>query len=99
MKVIALDELDIKEQLLSIPGWKRENDGIVRAYHFDNFVEAFGFISRVALLAQQANHHPEWSNVYARVNIKLTTHDCQGLSQRDFELARQIDQLSLPDNF
>ena len=60
---------------------------------FDNFVEAFGFMSRVALLAEAANHHPEWSNVYNRVDIYLTTHDAGGLTQRDFSLAGQIDRL------
>ena len=60
---------------------------------FDDFVEAFGFMSRVALLAEQRNHHPEWSNVYNRVSITLTTHDTGGLSDLDVDMARSIDAL------
>jgi 4a-hydroxytetrahydrobiopterin dehydratase len=68
----------------------------VRSFKFADFVEAFGFMTRVALLAEKADHHPEWSNVYNRVDILLTTHDCDGLSQRDLDLARKIDKLVAP---
>ncbi|MDH5171990.1 MAG: 4a-hydroxytetrahydrobiopterin dehydratase, partial [Gammaproteobacteria bacterium] len=61
---------------------------------FKDFVEAFGFMSRVALLAEAMNHHPEWSNVYNRVDIHLTSHDAGGISERDFTLANRIDRLS-----
>ena len=70
-----------------------EPEGLRRTWSFTNFVEAFGFMSRVALLAERADHHPEWSNVYGRVDIVLTTHDAGGLSTRDIALARQIDAL------
>ena len=60
---------------------------------FADFVEAFGFMTRVALLAETANHHPEWSNVYNRVEIDLTTHDAGGITERDFKLAQRINQL------
>ena len=60
---------------------------------FADFVQAFGFMARVALLAERADHHPEWSNVYNRVDIFLTTHDAGGLSARDVSLAREIDAL------
>lgn len=70
-----------------------EPDGIARAFSFASFVDAFGFMTRVAILAEKADHHPEWSNVYNRVNITLTTHDAGGLSQRDIDLARAIDAL------
>lgn len=73
--------------------WKLESDRLVREYKFKNFIEAFGFMSKVALLAQQANHHPEWSNVYNKVKICLTTHDADGISQKDIDLALQIDNL------
>ena len=66
---------------------------ITRDFTFIDFNEAFGFMTRVALLAEQHNHHPEWSNVYCRVTITLTTHDAGGLSTRDLDLAQRIDSL------
>jgi 4a-hydroxytetrahydrobiopterin dehydratase len=71
-------------------------DALVRSFKFKDFVEAFGFMTQVALLAEKADHHPEWSNVYNRVDILLTTHDCDGLSQRDIDLAKKIDELVAP---
>ena len=65
-----------------------------RDFKFRDFSEAWGFMNRVALLAEAQDHHPEWSNVYNRVAITLTTHDCKGLSARDLRLARDIDKLS-----
>lgn len=70
-----------------------DKDAIVRDFKFKNFVEAFGFMAQVALLAEKADHHPEWSNVYNRVSILLTTHDAGGLSDKDIALARVIDAL------
>ena len=66
-------------------------DAIVKTFLFGNFVEAFGFMTQVALKAERMDHHPEWFNVYNRVTITLSTHDCQGLSERDLELATFID--------
>ena len=79
----------------TLPGWRlaADRDALVRRFEFGDFVEAFGFMTRVALLAEKADHHPEWSNVYNRVEILLTTHDCDGLSQRDIDLALKIDRL------
>lgn len=88
-----LGEEDIVASLADLPDWQRNNDGIERTVKFDDFVAAFGFMSSVALLAERANHHPEWSNVYNRVHIRLTTHDAGGLTQRDFRLAGEIDGL------
>ncbi len=79
----ALDEWDYDEA----------RDAIMRSFKFADFVEAFGFMTRVALLAEKADHHPEWSNVYNRVDILLTTHDAGGLSARDVALAEAIDAL------
>ena len=79
------------------PKWKRRDEkGIERTFLFKDFVSAFGFMSSVALLAEKSDHHPEWSNVYNRVVIYLSTHDCGGLSARDFELAKAID--AVPNN-
>jgi len=81
--------------LTTLPEWATvaEPDGISRAFSFSNFVEAFGFMTKVALLAEKADHHPEWSNVYNRVHVTLTTHDAGGLSQRDVKMAKAIDAL------
>jgi 4a-hydroxytetrahydrobiopterin dehydratase len=82
--------------LPTVPGWTHEpaRDALVRQFRFNSFVAAFGFMTRVALLAERADHHPEWSNVYNRVDILLTTHDAGGLSMRDVALAREIDAVA-----
>jgi 4a-hydroxytetrahydrobiopterin dehydratase len=78
----------------TLPDWTLEGEHLKRSLRFADFVDAFGFMARVALLAEKADHHPEWSNVYNRVEIALTTHDAGGLSERDVALARAIDGLS-----
>ena len=79
----------------ALPGWTMVDgrDAIRRTWRFGDFNAAWGFLSRVALLAEKHDHHPEWSNVYNRVEIVLTTHDAGGLSERDVSLARAIDAL------
>lgn len=93
MTLLQADELT--EALAVLPDWMEisARKGIARRFKFKNFVEAFGFMSRVALLAEKANHHPEWSNVYNEVDIFLTTHDAGGLTQSDIDFALQIDKL------
>lgn len=93
--VVKLDDTERAIALANLPLWSSvsEPDGITRSFTFGSFVDAFGFMSRVALLAERADHHPEWSNVYNRVEITLTTHDAGGLSARDTALAAQIDAL------
>lgn len=78
-----------------LPEWRlvEGRDAIIRAFRFRDFNAAWGFMARVALLAEAQDHHPEWSNVYNRVEITLTTHDADGLSARDVRLARSIDAL------
>ncbi len=68
-------------------------DALTRQFIFADFVEAFGFMTRVAIVAEKSDHHPEWSNIYNRVNVLLTTHDAGGLSARDVALATAIDAL------
>ena len=75
------------------PLWTVEETRLKRDFVFSTFVEAFGFISQVALLAETRNHHPNWSNVYNKVSIELTTHDLGGLSELDADLAAEIDAL------
>ena len=79
----------------TLPGWaaRQDRDAIHRSLRFRDFSEAFAFMTRVALLAEKHDHHPEWSNVWNRVEITLTTHDAGGLSDRDVALARAIDTL------
>jgi len=78
-----------------LPEWKlvEGRDAITRAFRFKDFSEAWGFMARVALLAEAQDHHPEWFNVWNRVDITLSTHDAGGLSERDIRLARAIDQI------
>lgn len=86
----------IASLLTGLPQWRYQPErggSITRDFKFLDFNEAFGFMARVALLAEQHNHHPEWSNVYNRVSITLTTHDAGGLSSRDLDLAQRIDNL------
>lgn len=86
--------------LAALPGWHEVEgrDAIARSLRFADFGAAFGFMTHVALVAERMNHHPEWFNVYNRVDITLSTHDAGGLSSLDLELARAIDRIagSLP---
>ncbi|EDO39949.1 predicted protein [Nematostella vectensis] len=79
-------------------GWveAKTRDAIQKDFHFKNFNQAFGFMTRVALMAEKMDHHPEWSNVYNKVNITLTTHDCGGISSNDVKMAEFIDTLQHP---
>ncbi|HXD04047.1 MAG TPA: 4a-hydroxytetrahydrobiopterin dehydratase [Novosphingobium sp.] len=95
MPIPRLSDAEIAQLVTELPGWTLRADGLAieRAFRFGDFSEAFGFMTRVALLAEQHDHHPEWSNVYNRVAITLTTHDCGGLSARDATMARAIARL------
>lgn len=88
-----LSEEAITSALAQLHGWTRNGDGIEKDWKLKDFTQAFGFMASVALLAEKADHHPEWSNVYNKVHIRLTTHDAGGLSARDFNLAKQIEAL------
>ena len=83
----------VTEKLKDLADWSLSDGKLQRQFVFADFIEAFGFMSRVALLSETANHHPEWSNVYNRVEIQLTTHDAGGITERDFKLAQQINSL------
>ena len=88
---MRLTEVEIAAALPTLPGWTRVGDGIDRAYRFADFVAAFAFMTRIALLAEKADHHPEWSNVWNRVEMRLTTHDAGGITAKDIALATAID--------
>ena len=95
MAVPQLTDTERDELLAAHPEWSlaREGKAIERTFRFADFNEAFGFMTRVALLADKHDHHPEWFNVYNRVEITLTTHDAGGLSRRDAVMAKAIDGL------
>ena len=85
-------EADVKQRLAFYEGWNFSNNGIVKEYRFRDFNEAFGFMARVALEAEKAGQHPEWTNVYDRVSIRLTTHEAGGVTDRDFQLLERIER-------
>ena len=95
MAVSKLSEAERGELLPKLEGWAvaSDRDAIERTFKFADFSEAWGFMSRVALLADKHDHHPEWFNVYNTVEIALTTHDADGLSMRDVEMAKAINAL------
>ena len=95
MAVPQLTDAERDEALAALPQWRLRDDklAIVREFKFADFGAAFAFMTRVALIAEKADHHPEWSNVYNRLEITLTTHDAGGLSQRDIAMAGAIDAL------
>jgi 4a-hydroxytetrahydrobiopterin dehydratase len=93
MMISKLNLEDCDAVLSTLEGWVRtpEGDAISKRFQFADFPEAFAFMTRVALLAHRIDHHPEWSNIYGRVDIRLTTHDVGGLSNRDVTLANLIE--------
>lgn len=95
MAIPQLTQAERDAALAELPDWTLREDGLAieRRFKFADFSAAFGFMARVALLAEQADHHPEWANVYNRVDITLTTHDAGGLSARDVALAKAIGAL------
>jgi 4a-hydroxytetrahydrobiopterin dehydratase len=84
----------LREAVAGLPGWSLRDGKLHREFRFADFVAAFGFMTRVALVAEAMDHHPEWSNVYSRVSVDLTSHDAGGITARDLALARRIDELA-----
>lgn len=97
MSIAKLSAEERTRLLPTLPGWTllTERDVITRQYRFADFVTAFGFMTRAALVAEKMDHHPEWSNIYNRVDVTLTTHDANGLTMRDIDLARALDALAV----
>lgn len=97
-KRLKLDKEEREDLLptLKETGWTEveKRDAIYKEFKFKNFNQAFGFMSRVALLAEKMDHHPEWFNVYNKVQVTLSTHECSGLSQRDVKMAKFMDQIA-----
>ena len=80
--------------MAEVPGWERDGDHLRRQFVFASFVEAMGFMMSSGLVAERLNHHPDWSNVYNRVDVGLTTHDVNGLTEYDFALAAEMNRLA-----
>ncbi len=84
---------EISDKLSSLPGWKFEDGFLTKTFLFKNFNETFGFMTRVALIAEKMNHHPDWSGGYKQVVINLRTHDADGITDRDFSFAEKVEAL------
>lgn len=85
---------EVAEALVAVEGWERAGDRIKREFRFPDFVQAFAFMTSVALVAERLHHHPEWSNVYGAVTIELTNHDAGGVTELDLHMAELINQLT-----
>ncbi len=94
MTTDRLTEKQIRNALTDLVEWRLVDGQLHRDFKFADFICAFGFISQVALVAEAMNHHPEWSNVYNRVSVDLTTHDAGGLTELDVQLARRMDAIA-----
>jgi 4a-hydroxytetrahydrobiopterin dehydratase len=85
---------EITRRLQELPGWSLGENQILRDYRFDGFSEAFAFMTACALEAEKMNHHPDWSNVWATVRVRLSTHDAGGITDLDFQLASKMEALA-----
>jgi 4a-hydroxytetrahydrobiopterin dehydratase len=94
MAAPKLSPAEIEARAAKLPAWRVVDGALQREFAFENFIAAFGFMSSVALLAEKRDHHPDWSNSYGKVLIRLSSHDVGGLSQRDFDLAAGIDAIA-----
>ena len=93
MKRDKLTQEQLQESLASLSGWEVREGKLHKTFPFPDFVQAWGFMSRAALLAEAMNHHPDWCNVYNTVRVDLNTHDAGGITALDVELARKMDAL------
>ena len=89
-----MTDMEIREGIRSLPGWRHDGEKLVRVYRFRDFSEAFGFMARAALAAEKLEHYPDWSNFRSTVTVHLTTHDAGGVTELDFELARHLEGLA-----
>ena len=91
---MRLSQEDINEELKSLQGWSVVNEKLHKEFQFDNFNQAFGFMTRAAMEIEKMNHHPEWFNVYNKITIELTTHDAGGITKNDVNLAKILNSLA-----
>lgn len=99
MATVKLSEIGVQNALAklnneTIVPWVIEDEKLTKLFQFKDFQQAFGFMSMCALYAEKKNHHPEWFNVYSKVKVQLTTHDAKGISEKDFDLAQEMERLS-----
>ncbi|WP_427453951.1 4a-hydroxytetrahydrobiopterin dehydratase [Litorimonas sp. WD9-15] len=87
-----MDTLDPKDVANELDGWTGGDDFITKVFQFEDFAEAFGFMTRIAIIAEKMDHHPEWYNVYNRVDVTLTTHDAGGVTEKDVTLANAMEK-------
>lgn len=88
-----LSEEDIEKRLLRFPDWEYYENAIHAEFEFDNFKDCFSAMSRIAFDCEALNHHPDWTNVYNKLNISLSTHDANGVTEKDFKLAQAIENI------
>ena len=93
--MIRLSQEDIDEELKNLSGWRVLNEKLHKEFQFDDFSQAFGFMTRAAIECEKMNHHPEWLNVYNRITIDLTTHDAGGITKNDVNLAKILNSLAV----
>ena len=93
MKPYLLENEELKELIAKIPGWVITSNHIEREFNFKNFIEAFAFMTKIALICEKHNHHPNWENVYSKVKIKLSTHDLGGITNLDQIIASEINEI------
>ena len=91
--MMRLSESDIHEELKKLSGWDVKDGKLHKEFQFDNFNQAFGFMTRAAMEIEKMNHHPEWFNVYNRITVDLTTHEAGGITNNDVNLARILNSL------
>jgi 4a-hydroxytetrahydrobiopterin dehydratase len=89
-----LSSEQISEQLKNLPGWSVKDEKLHKDFEFDDFNQAFGFMTRAAMHIEKMNHHPEWFNVYNKLTVDLTTHDAGGITENDIQLAKILNSLS-----
>jgi 4a-hydroxytetrahydrobiopterin dehydratase len=94
MTIEKATQTEIQQALAELGSWTLEGGKLHREYRFRDFVQAFGFMAQAALLAERAAHHPEWFNVYNRVVVDLTTHEAQGITRKDLDLACEMEQIA-----
>lgn len=92
-KAIRLNDTEIASRVASLPDWQVVDDALHREFEFDDFVHAFSFMTAAALVAERMAHHPDWTNVYNKVTVRLTTHDAGGISEKDFTLAAELSAI------
>ncbi|WP_437399982.1 4a-hydroxytetrahydrobiopterin dehydratase [Flagellimonas lutimaris] len=88
-----LSTIEVDKALKSLPGWTLKNEMIIKSFAFKDFSEAFSIMTHIAFECEKQNHHPNWENVYNSLTIKLSTHDADGITQKDIDLAKSIEEI------